>query len=213
MSFFEKKYKVTGWRGAKYSLTAKQLYERVLEDSKSDYNWIASATELVRVCNEPYFPEMYSQGIKLIILNCFANLELQKEYPSSGKSTDKAAVYSCYHTLPSTDETVIKVKQKYLTAIIEAITRYTESEVRFPIHQGPAYQKICEDWKKAKFDEYVSKEEIDFDQLREDLYADFEDTIKTAEEDGVFEGDDEAYREHLREFLASIDLKNIDFFM
>lgn len=66
---------------------------------------------------------------------------------------------------------------------------------------------------KSKFDEYVSKEEIDFDQLREDLYADFEETIKTAEEDGVFEGDDEAYREHMREFLASIDLKNIDFFM
>lgn len=116
-------------------------------------------------------------GIKLIILNCFANLELQKEYPSSRKPTDKAAVYSCYHSLPSTDETVIKVKEKYLTAIIEAITRYTESEVRFPIHQGPTYQKICEDWKKAKFDEYVSKEEIDFDQLGEDLYADFDRVI------------------------------------
>ena len=46
MSFFEKKYNVTGWRGDKHSLTAKQLYDRVLEDSKSDYNWIASATEL-----------------------------------------------------------------------------------------------------------------------------------------------------------------------
>lgn len=177
MSFFEKKYEVTGWHGDTQSLTAKKLYERVLEDSKSDYNWIASATEVVRVCNEPYFPEKYAMGIKLIILNCFANLELQKEYPSSRKPTDKAAVYSCYHSLPSTDETVIKVKEKYLTAIIEAITRYTESEVRFPIHQGPTYQKICEDWKKAKFDEYVSKEEIDFDQLGEDLYADFDRVI------------------------------------
>ena len=26
MSFFEKKYNVTGWRGDKHSLTAKQLY-------------------------------------------------------------------------------------------------------------------------------------------------------------------------------------------
>lgn len=47
MSFFEKKYKVTGWHGDTQSLTAKKLYERVLEDSKSDYNWVASATELV----------------------------------------------------------------------------------------------------------------------------------------------------------------------
>ena len=82
MSFFEKKYKVTDWDGDTHSLTAKQLYERVLDDSKSDYNWIASATELVRVCNNPCFPEMYAVGIKMIILNCFANLELQKEYPS-----------------------------------------------------------------------------------------------------------------------------------
>lgn len=44
MSFFEKKYEVTGWHGDTQSLTAKKLYERVLEDSKSDYNWIASAT-------------------------------------------------------------------------------------------------------------------------------------------------------------------------
>lgn len=38
MGFFEKKYKVNGWHGDTYSLTAKALYERVLEDSKSDYN-------------------------------------------------------------------------------------------------------------------------------------------------------------------------------
>lgn len=213
MSFFEKKYNITGWRGVKHSLTAKQLYERILEDSKSDYNWIASATELVRVCNDPCFPKTYAQGIKLTILNCFANLELQKEFPCNFQSTDKAAVYSCYHTLPSTDAAVIKVKEKYLAAIIKAITKYTKSEVRFPIHPGPAYQKICVDWEKSKFDEYVSKEKIDFDQLREDLYDDFEKTIKTAEEDGVFESDDKAYHEYVQEFVPSIDLKNSDSFI
>ena len=46
-----KKYHINGWRGKEYSLTAKELYERVMEDCKSNYNWIASATELVRVCN------------------------------------------------------------------------------------------------------------------------------------------------------------------
>lgn len=145
MSFFEKKYEIKGWNGNTHSLTAKQLYERVLEDSKSDYNWIAPATELVRVCNEPYFPEIYSQGIKLIILNCFANLELQQECPSTRKKTDDEAVYSCYHSLPSTDETVIKVKEKYLTAIITGVIKYTKSEVRFPIHIGDTYTKLCED--------------------------------------------------------------------
>lgn len=213
MRFFEDKYKITGWSGKIHSLTAKELYERVLEDSKSDYNWIASATELVRVCNEPRFPEMYSVGIKIIILNCFANLELQKEYPSGRKTTDNAAVYSCYSSLSSTDETVMKVKEKYLTAIITAIIKYNKSEVRFPIHCGPAYKKVCEKWKKAKFDEYVSKKEIDFDLLREELYDDFEETIKKAEEDGFFEEDDKKSREQFRKYLASIKLKETDFYM
>lgn len=209
MSFFEKKFTVVGWRGDIHELTAKALYERVLADSKSDYNWIASATELVKVCNSPSFPEMYAQAIKIIILNCFANLELQKEYPSSGKSTDKDAVYSCYHSLPSSDETVIKVKQKYLSAIITAITKYTQCAVRLPMHPGPTYRKMCEEWKKAKFDEYVSKEELDFDNLRETLYDDFEKMIKAAEAEGAFEEDDAEYREELRKFWASIDLKDL----
>lgn len=213
MSFIEKEYKVKGWDGDTYSLTAKKLYERVLADSKSDYNWIAPATELVRVCNKPYFPEMYAQGIKLIILNCFANLELQKEYTSRIKKTDNEAVYSCYHSLPSTDETVIKVKRKYLSAIITGVIKYTKSEVRFPIHIGDSYTKLCEDWKKAKLDEYASKEKIDFEKLRKDLYSDFEKTIKTAEEEGLFDEDDEARRTRISKFLASIDLKNIDFYM
>lgn len=78
MSFFEKKYNVKGWYGDTYLLTAKALYKRVLEDSKSDYNWIASATELVRVCNDPEFPEVYAVGIKLIILNWFCKSGIAK---------------------------------------------------------------------------------------------------------------------------------------
>lgn len=210
MSFFEKKYKVTGWHGDTQSLTAKQLYERVLEDSKSDYNWIASATELVRVCNNSCFPEMYAVAIKIIILNCFANLELQKEYPSRRETTDAEAVYSCYNSLPTTDETAKKVKEKYLTAVITGITRYTQSEVRLPIHMGTTYKQMVEEWKKEKFDEYVSAVTIlNFDQLREDLYADFDKMIKTAEKEGAFEKDDEEYREEMRKFWASIDLKDI----
>lgn len=212
MDSFEKKYRVTGWNGKIHSLTAKELYERVLADSESDYSWIAPATELVRVCNIPSFPQMYEQGIKLIILNCFANLELKKEKPSNRKRTDNEAVYSCYHSLIGTDETVIKVKEKYLTAIITGIMKYTKDEVRLPIHIGPAYQKVCEDWKKAKLEQYRFKERINFEKLREDLYADFEKTIRKAEEDGVFEEDDEENRKQMSKFLTSIKLKEVDYY-
>lgn len=209
MSFFEKEYKVKGWHGDTYLLTAKALYKRVLEDSKSDYNWIASATELVKVCNDPYFPEMYAVGIKMIILNCFANLELQKEYSFNEEATDKEAVYSCYNSLPSTNDTAKKVKDKYLTAVITGITKYTQCEVRLPIHIGTTYRQKVEEWKKSKFDEYTSATDIDFDQLREDLYADFDRMVKTAEEEGAFEKDDEKYREEMRKFWDSIDFKDL----
>lgn len=112
----------------------------------------------------------------------------------------------------STDATVIKVKEKYLTAIITGIIRYTKDEVRFPIHIGATYTKLCEDWKKAKFDEYASKEKINFEKLREDLYDDFEKTIRTAEEEGLFDEDDEDHRIRISKFLSSIDLKDIDFY-
>ena len=208
----EHKYVVKGWRGTEYSMTAEELYHRVLADSQSDYNLIASATELVRVCNEKYFPEIYANGIKLIILNCFANLELKKEYPFNREKTDNDVVHSCYHSLPSTDETVIKVKEKYLTAILEGVIRYTKSEVRLPIHIGPAYRKVCEDWKKTKLEEYSSKVKIDFKKLREDLYEDFEMTIRKAERDGVFDEEDKENKMEVSKFLSSIKLKGVDYF-
>lgn len=210
MSLSEKKYKITGWHGEAQLLTAKNLYERVLEDSKSDYNWIASAAELVKVCNEPDFPKMYATNIKIIILNCFANLELQQERCYNCRRIDEEAVYSCYNSLSETDAAVIKVKEKYLAAIIEGITRYSGDEERFPIHFGPAYKKTCEDWKKAKFHEYVSETKIDFNQLREKLNTDFEKTIKKAEENGTFDEDDKLDGEQLQWHISpSINLKEL----
>ena len=208
MSLSEKKYKITGWHGETQVLTAKNFYERVLEDSKSDYNWLASAAELVRVCNEPDFPEIYATNIKIIILNCFANLELQQEKCCNRRQTDKEAVYSCYNSLPETDAAVIKAKEKYLAAIIEGITRYSGDEERFPIHFGPAYKKTCENWKKAKLNECVSEVKIDFNQLRERLNADFEKTIKEAEKNGIFNEDDK-----LGGHITSINLKELYSFM
>lgn len=213
MSFFEKKYEINGWRGKKYRLTAKELYERVLDDSKSNYNWIASATELVRICRETDFPEKYVASIKAIILNCFADLERKKEYGSHGEPTDPQAVYYCYNSLSGTDKKVKEIKEKYLKAVIVAIVKYTKEEVRFPIHRGDNYRKICKEWEKEKFEEWSSKEEIDFCQLKEYLYDDFEKTIKKAEEEGTFVEEDERKRKWEREFLEAFDLKEVDFYM
>lgn len=203
MSFFEKKYEIRGWTG-NYSMTAKQLYERVLEDSKSNYNWIASASELVRICEDVDFPVEYAQSIKIAILNCFANLETKKEYSGHTEPTDEGAVHFCYNSLTNFDEKSHQVKEKYLHAVIKAITKYDHSEVRFCMHPGPAYHEVCKKWIETKFEEYVSREKIDFDKLREDLYLDFGKTIQQAEKDGVFEEDDEKHRKRIKEMCESI---------
>lgn len=215
MSLFEKKYEVEGWDGKIHLLTAKQLYERVLEDSKSDYNWIAPATELVRVCNQRDFPEWEAIVIKTIILNCFANLELKKEYGSRRKTTDKQVVHSCYHSLQAIeDERIIKVREKYLKAVIASVVKYTTSEVRFPRHIGSScYAKVCKEWEREKFEEWRPKEEINFDQLKEYLYADFDKTIEEAEKAGTFEEDDRRESERRQKFMKSLSLKINDFYM
>lgn len=192
MSFFEKRYYIKGWKGNRYYLTAKQLYERV---SKSDCNLIASATELVRICNKPNFPKEYSEGIKIAILNCFAKLETKKGKGFNLELTDKDAVYSCYNSLDGTDEKIIKAKEKYLDAIIKAVTLFF---YKVPIHVGPEYSRVCNEWRKEKFDEYSSKKEIDFKSLIPKLKSDFEKTIKSAEEDGIFLEEDEAHWGRMR---------------
>lgn len=214
MSFFEeKKYNVTDSRGINHLLTAKQIYERVLQDSKNNYNWIISAQQLVEICNEPSFSKSYAQAIKIMILNCFADLESQREFPYSGE-TDKNVVDICYHSLTNENEKAIKVKEKYLTSVITSVVKYTKYESRTPRHQGPVYKKMCKEWEKAKFEEYVRKEKIDFYKLREKLNDDFEDMIEKGEKAGKFKKDDAEYHKKIKLFWELADSKhNIDLFV
>ena len=73
------RYKINGWHG-KTDMNAEEFYERIMEDSnKSDINWIASATELIRICTEPDFPEEYAKEIEIRILDCFGRYETEKD--------------------------------------------------------------------------------------------------------------------------------------
>lgn len=188
MSLFEKKYTITGWRGDEYSLTAKKLYERVMKDSESDYNWIASATELVRVCKQLKFPETYAQEIQIAILNCFANLETKKEIGSHQEPTDADAVNFCYNSLADVSEEANKARQKYLKAVIGGVTKYHFGPLEFI---GPTYCRICEEWEEVKFEEYGHMSSLDFTKLRKVLDDEFDKTIRTADQDAFQKDEDE----------------------
>ena len=202
MSFLEKKYMVTGHHGDIYSLTAKQLYERVLNDSKSDYNWIASASELVRICRKTSFPTEYALAIKCAILNCFANIEQRANCGGDcyiNKSADQEAVQECYNSLYGVeDEEAILARRRYLAEIVAtaSYTRIFDSLY----HPGPKFRKLRKDWNKSKVQEYISKEKIDFKQLIEVLHGEFVEIIKKAEVDGAFEEDERAEKESWKKF-------------
>lgn len=200
MSFDEEKYMVKGWYGI-YSLTAKQLYERVLNDSKSNYNWIASASELVRICKETSFPTEYALAIKCAILNCFANIERIANCGGDryiDNLEDREAVQECYNSLYQVeDEKAISARKRYLA---EMIARASYIRMFDPFyHSGPTFRKLREDWCNSKIQQYISQEKIDFKQLVEVLRDEFLGIIKKAEEDAAFEEDDRVAKERMEE--------------
>ena len=202
MSSVEKKYMVTGHHGDIHSLTAKQLYERVLNDCKSDYNWIASASELVRICKKTSFPAEYALAIKCAILNCFANIEHRANCGGDryiDKPADQEAVQECYNSLYGVeDQEAVSARKRYLAEMVAtaSYTRFFDSLY----HPGPTFRKLREDWSKSKVQEYISKEKIDFKQLVEVLHNEFVKIIKKAEVDGAFEEDEKADRESWKKF-------------
>ena len=206
MSFVEEKYIVTGHYGKIYSLTAKQLYERILDDSKSDYNWIASASELVKVCKKTSFPTEYALAIKCAILNCFTNIEHIANCGGDryiDKPADQEAVQECYNSLYQVeDEEAISVRKRYLS---EMIARASDIRIFDPFyHPGPTFRKLRKDWIKSKVQEHISQERIDFKQLVKALHNEFVEIIKKAEADGAFDEDEKEERESLKKYYAEI---------
>lgn len=210
MAFFEKRYLINGWKGKEYYLTAKQLLERVMKDCESNYNWIASATELVKVCLDDDFPKEYAEMIKTAILNCFADLETKKEVPSRGESTDSEWVHYCYNSLSNSNRRIIEAKHKYLRAVIEAVVKY---HFELPIYHGPTYEKICEEWKISQFESWKDQKDVNFDVLIKMLNEDFGEVIKKADEEGVFEEDKKKHQERMKSFLGMYNLTEKDFYL
>ena len=204
MNLSETTYLVTSHDGDVYRMTAKQLCNRIIEDSKYDYDWISPARELVRICKLPDFPEECSLIIKVAILNCFANIEHRANCGSDRYYTDprdEKAVEYCYNSLYGIEsEEAVSARTKFLSEMI-ALASYTNILFDSHYHPGPTFRNLRDDWGKSKFEEYISKENIDFKNLVETLKAEFVEFIKKAESNGDFEEDDKKDMEEWTEFF------------
>lgn len=207
ISFLGQRYLIHGWRENEQVLTAKELYERVMEDSKSDYNWIAPARELVRICKKTGFPTDYATDIKIAILNCFANIEHRANCGGDryiDDPADREAVQYCYNSLHGVDnERAINARQYYLSEMIKTAS-YVRCTFDSLYHPGPTYRNLCENWRKSKFEEYISQEEIEFKKLVETLHGDFTEVIKNAESNGDFEEDEKKDKESWKMFYQKM---------
>lgn len=199
------------WKGRKRYFTAKGLYKRVMRDSKSDYDWITSATELVQVCERADFPKKYALEIELAILNCFANLELKRHIPSTHANNDQASVDFCYRAIIdaniTNDPRINAVKHKYLKAIIAGVVKYELTKgamLRRTASYGPTYCKICEVWQKERFEEYKDVYLASAYELRLALAESFNHTIKAAEESGIFEKEKQERLDRWQALMADI---------
>ena len=201
-------YMINGWDG-ETNMDAKELYGRVMEDSnKSDINWIASATELIRICTEPDFPEEYAKEIEIRILDCFGRYETEKDPSIDFLPTDNECVQELYNFLASSkDEMIISARKRYFSAILDGITLFEKGYcLRFPIHHGPKYEQVCENWKRTMIKMYFNDKPMDFEKTRESLVRAFCWAVKAAEEQGVFEEEDEEY---LSNFISRNSIKVI----
>ena len=204
MSFFGRVCFFKDRYGARHFWTAKRLYKRVMRDADtSNYNWITSATELVKVCKKTDFPEHYAKEIKVAILKCFTCFENEGKWRAETEPTDDDAVHYCYNTLTGEEEEVVNAKREYFKALIRQSSLVPNYKHSFYI-KGATYLKLREEWRKKKLDEFVSGREIDFDQLMKELEADFNQTIKIAEDNGTFKEDDEKWHQEIHELFASL---------
>lgn len=199
------KYIVDGRRGIQ-KMTAKELYNRVMEDSKSNNNWIASAPVLLTICNVPTFPAEYAIGIKVAILNCFANIEHGANSGGDRYRTDpadKKAVEYCYNSLHGVkSEEAISARKRFLSEMIS-----TASEVRLfdsLYHPGPTFIKLCQEWREAKLEAWISKRNINFEKLIDVLRSSFTAMIKEAELKGDFVEDEKKDEEEMAKFYEKI---------
>ena len=185
-----RRYTVRGWNHVCYQMRADELHLRVMNDSKeSDYNWIASATELMRICRFKDFPEEYADDIKRAVLNCFSNLE---GLPECGYKlpTDDDAIEYAYNSLLSNVPENLAVKSKYLAAVISAVE---SNYFVVPIYSGETYRKFVHQWKKKWFDEYITWSYVCFKRLRVKLDYDLEDEITKLEKSGALKEDEEEF--------------------
>lgn len=196
-------YAFMDWNGTPRIMRASTIHKRVMEDSeKSNFGWIASATDLVYVSSKEGFPIRYSIDIKAAVLNCFSVLINSDNIDTITKETDMKAVYYAYNSLFNIQDNIaIEARKQFLSSYL---TRITWDTHLFLAHRGETFMNITSKWHEEKLKELSSNENINFSQMKQILTQNYINTIKKAEIEGLFEKEDAEEAEKQRKKIEKM---------
>lgn len=192
-------YILIDWYGIPHIMSANQIHKRIMKDSsKSNHNWLTSASELMRICNKKDFPEKEAIDIKTAIVNCYAEIIINKYDNSYREATDMNAVYKAYNSLYGIqNETAQKARKNFLNSYISLVCSPRMEEFNI----GKNYLNAQTEWRKETFDELIHKEELDFIALFSMLKADFRQKVKELEKNGLLAEDAKEEQERYKRFI------------
>jgi len=206
-------YTFLDWNDAPHVMRASTIHKKVMEASKkSNYNWIAPATELLYVCSKEGFPVEYAIDIKACILNCYSSLMTSEEGIGYSYKTDIYAGYSAYNSLYGVeDENAIMARKNFLKSLLFDIIIISNS-LLFIKHLGETFVELTGQWQERKLNELINIPNLDFDEIKESIAQDYYKFIKKAEEEGLFEEDDRIEEERSKKFIERIAGDKDDFY-
>lgn len=191
---------ITDWNGNRHEMAPEELLERIRKDSRSNWNWLAPATEIVKTISDPEFPEPIANELKKIVLRCFANVLLSNRIGTE-RPTDQIAVAYCYYSLHG--KASKRIKRLYRENLIEAVMRDVDRRT-WHIH-GEQYREFCGDYKKEAIHRFTGRDfGTDFMRFRTNIEADFEKALKQAEESGAFKEDEAQHEESMKYWAKKI---------
>ena len=153
------------------------LYKTIMKQSKvSNYDWLASADELVDVCNRKGFNRKYAIDIKCAILNCYAVLFYRSEVdePSGLFIALNDLLDEYNHNKDQTDFNEIESKK-----IIDACTNFLNSylyRITFWIHItniSESKHEAARKFRENKIKELLNTDYIDFEALPQIICQEF----------------------------------------
>ena len=191
---------ITDWHDTRREMTPDELLERIRKDSKSNWNWLAPATEIVKAISGSDFPEPIANELKGIILKCFADI-LLSDYSGTEKSTDQIAVAYCYYSLHG--KAGKHIKRLYRKNLIRATISYTGL---WAIHtRGKEYYAFCREWEKDALQHFTRRFGVDFMRFRINIETDFKSALERAEAAGQFENDKAEHEKSMQELCKIIN--------